>query len=130
MSQEKPKKAARQERPFLILLFPGLLDKPLKEQVIFLLDLISLLLIIGGIILIIAHGSVVWPIIIFFVLLLTVRLSRSYLRYSITRVFQQLQEAAVISRQSLNSNEVITETSQEIDSRSEERRVGKEWRTR
>src|SRR5690554_468390 len=116
MSQEKPKKAARQERPFLILLFPGLLDKPLKEQVIFLLDLISLLLIIGGIILIIAHGSVVWPIIIFFVLLLTVRLSRSYLRYSITRVFQQLQEAAVISRQSLNSNEVITETSQEIDS--------------
>ena len=48
MSQEKPKKAARQERPFLILLFPGLLDKPLKEQVIFLLDLIRSFLLSAG----------------------------------------------------------------------------------
>ena len=108
--------ASRQERPFLILLLPGLLDKPLKEQVLFLLDLISILLFIGGIILIIAHGSVVWPIIIFFLLLLTVRLIRSYLRYSITLVFQQLQEAALISRDNLSSNEAISETSQEIDS--------------
>ncbi|NLY89696.1 MAG: hypothetical protein GX085_08795 [Firmicutes bacterium] len=116
MSQEKQEKASRQERPFLILLLPGLLDKPLKEQVLFLLDLISILLFIGGIILIIAHGSVVWPIIIFFLLLLTVRLIRSYLRYSITLVFQQLQEAALISRDNLSSNEAISETSQEIDS--------------
>ena len=116
MSQEKPKKAARQERPFLILFFPGLLDKPLKEQVIFLLDFIALFLIISGIILIIVQGPVVWPIILIFSLLLvTVWLIRSYLRFSITRVFQQLQEVSLISRETMNSNEALNETSQEID---------------
>ena len=91
------------------------MDRPIIDQVIYLLDLITLLLFIGGVILIIAHGSVVWPIIIFFLLLLTVRLIRSFLKYSITRVLQQLQEAAVISQNSLNSNAVISETSQEIN---------------
>jgi len=113
--QEKKEKAPRQERPLLILFFPWLLDRPIIDQVIYLLDLITLLLFIGGVILIIAHGSVVWPIIIFFLLLLTVRLIRSFLKYSITRVLQQLQEAAVISQNSLNSNAVISETSQEIN---------------
>src|SRR5690606_1307016 len=113
--QEKKEKAPRQERPLLILFFPWLLDRPIIDQVIYLLDLITLLLFIGGVILIIAHGSVVWPIIIFFLLLLTVRLMRSFLKYSITRVLQQLQEAAVISQNSLNSNAVISETSQEIN---------------
>ena len=95
MSQEKPKKAARQERPFLILFFPGLLDKPLKDQVLFLLDLIALLLIISGIILIIVQGPVVWPIILIFSLLLvTVWLIRAFLKFSIARVFQQLQEVS------------------------------------
>jgi methyl-accepting chemotaxis protein len=116
MSQEKPKKAARQERPFLILFFPGLLDKPLKDQVLFLLDLIALLLIISGIILIIVQGPVVWPIILIFSLLLvTVWLIRAFLKFSIARVFQQLQEVSLISRETLNSNEALSETSQEID---------------
>lgn len=115
MSQQKSKKTSRQERPFLILLFPGLLDKSIKEQVIYLLDIFTIVLFIAGVILIIAQGSVVWPIIIFLILLVFVRLIRSYLKFSITRIFQQVQEAVAISQNNLNSNEVIGETSQEID---------------
>jgi len=99
----------------LSTLLKGIFAKPVKEQAHYFLDFLSLFLLVAGlIILFFLRESVLWTGIIFVVLIVMTRLVRSCLNFSIEQVFQQIQEAAEISKDDLNSNEVIGETSREI----------------